>query len=114
MQKSLAEMNRLGKELVEISSTDERVIELTKEIEAHKDKNRELAATLSQTKGEVEKLKGDVSRFTEYMGNLERWFSRVKEFLVRKKIFKEFEQFMSQETEEKVREYEIEEQGLTL
>ena len=104
LQNGLNALNKLAKETVEVAATDERVVKT-------EDKLRQSQARCQQLEQAVKEKQNDINRLSDYIQRLEQWFHIIKTWIHERKLIKDFEWFVEQETKELSRE-EIEyEQG---
>lgn len=105
LQNGLNALNSLAKETVELASTDERIIKT-------EGKLQQSQARCQQLEQVVKQKQNDINRLSDYIQRLEQWFSIIKTWIHERKLIKDFEQFVEQETRELAREeIEYEEQG---
>lgn len=97
LQNGLREMDKLAKETMELASTDEKVLEVKEELYKSQSRCHQLEQNLKESQIEV-------SRLTEYIQKLEQWFNTVKTWIQKRKLVRDFEQFVEHETKELVRE----------
>lgn len=97
LENGLSALDKLAKETKELASTDERMIELKDNLQQSKAKCSQLEKTLEVTKSEI-------SRLNSYIQKLEQWFNTVKSWIHKRKLLKDFEHYVENETKELVRE----------
>jgi len=108
LEKGLSELNRIAKETIAISSTDEKIIELNEVIREHTQTISSLKLEIANKQQEITTWKSKYNQmYNQLQEDFKRWFNMVKEFLTRRNIFKEFEFYITHETQE-IKEREIE------
>ena len=97
LQNGLKELDKLAKETMRISSTDEQVLQMKEELHKSTARCNQLEQTLKDKQIEI-------SRLSEYIQKLERWFSTVKTWILKRKLENDFSYFIERESKELVRE----------
>lgn len=107
LENGLKELNKLAKETLELASTDEQLLKTKTEL-------RQSQAKCTQLEKALEISKSERSRLASYIQQLEQWFATVKAWLYKRNLVKDFEQYVTYETKELVREeikYDEKERG---
>jgi wobble nucleotide-excising tRNase len=105
LQNGLNALNTLAKETVTIASTDERVLKLEHKLKQSNSQCKQLEQSVKDKQNEL-------NRLSAYIQRLEQWFSLIKTWIHERKLVKDFEYYIEQETRELAREeIEYEEQG---
>ena len=105
LQNGLNALNTLAKETVSIASTDERVLKLEYKLKQSNSQCHKLEQSVKDKQNEI-------NRLSDYIQRLEQWFHTIKTWIHERKLVKDFEYYIEQETRELAREeIEYEEQG---
>ena len=104
LQNGLNALNTLAKETVAIASTDERVLKLEHKLKQSNSQCHKLEQSVKDKQNEI-------NRLFDYIQRLEQWFRTIKTWIHERKLVKDFEYYIEQETRELAREeIEYEEQ----
>lgn len=104
LQNGLNALNTLAKETVSIASTDERVLKLEYKLKQSTSQCHKLEQSVKDKQNEI-------NRLSDYIQRLEQWFHTIKTWIHERKLIKDFEHYIEQETRELAREeIEYEEQ----
>ena len=104
LQNGLNALNTLAKETVSIASTDERVLKLEYKLKQSNSQCHKLEQSVKDKQNEI-------NRLFDYIQRLEQWFRTIKTWIHERKLVKDFEYYIEQETRELAREeIEYEEQ----
>ena len=105
LKNGLNALNTLAKETIALSSTDERVLKLEHKLKQSNSQCKQLEQSVKDKQNEI-------NRLSDYIQRLEQWFQTIKTRIHERKLIKDFEQYIEQETRELAREeIEYEEQG---
>lgn len=105
LQNGLNALNALAKEAVELAATDERVLKLEYKLKQSNSQCHKLEQTVKDKQNEI-------NRLSDYIQRLEQWFHTIKTWIHERKLIKDFEHYIDQETRELAREeIEYEEQS---
>ena len=105
LQNGLNELNKLAKQTVELAATDERVLKLEHKLKQSNSQCKQLEQSVNDKQNEI-------NRLSDYIQRLEQWFHTIKTWIHERKLIKDFEYYIENETKELVREeIEHEEQG---
>ena len=104
LKNGLSALNTLAKETVALASTDERVLKLEYKLKQSNSQCHKLEQSLKDKLNEI-------NRLSDYIQRLEQWFHTIKTWIHERKLVKDFEYYIEQETRELAREeIEYEEQ----
>ena len=104
LQNGLNALNTLAKETVELAATDERVLKLEYKLKESNSQCHKLEQSVKDKQNEI-------NRLSDYIQRLEQWFRTIKTWILERKLMKDFEYYIENETRELVREeIEYEEQ----
>ena len=104
LQNGLNELNKLAKETVALASNDERVLKLEYKLKQSNSQCHKLEQSIKDKLNEI-------NRLSDYIQRLEQWFHTIKTWIHERKLVKDFEYYIEQETRELAREeIEYEEQ----
>ena len=88
-----------------LASTDERVLKLEHKLKQSNSQCHKLEQSVKDKQNEI-------NRLSDYIQRLEQWFRTIKTWILERKLMKDFECYIENETRELVREeIEYEEQG---
>ncbi len=105
LQNGLNALNTLAKETVELAETDERVLKLQYKLKESNSQCHKLEQSVKDKQNEI-------NRLSDYIQRLEQWFRTIKTWIHERKLVKDFEYYIEQETRQLAREeIEYEEQG---
>ncbi len=105
LQNGLNTLNTLAKDTVALASTDERVLKLEHKLKQSNSQCKQLEQSVKDKQYEI-------NRLSAYIQRLEQWFHTIKAWIHERKLIKDFEYYIEQETRELAREeIEYEEQG---
>ena len=105
LQNGLNELNKLAKQTVELAATDERVLKLEHKLKQSNSQCKQLEQSVKDKQNEI-------NRLSDYIQRFEQWFRTIKTWILERKLMKDFEYYIENETRELVREeIEHEEQG---
>ena len=106
LQNGLNELNKLAKQTVELAATDERVLKLEHKLKQSNSQCQQLEQSIKDKQYEI-------NRLSDYIQRLEQWFHTIKTWIRERKLTKDFEYYIEQETKILAREeIEYEEQGI--
>ena len=104
LQNGLKALNTLAKETIELASTDERIIKTEGRLQQSQ-------ARCQQLEQVVKDKQNEINRLFDYIQRLEQWFRTIKTWILERKLMKDFEYYIENETRELAREeIEYEEQ----
>lgn len=104
LQNGLNALNTLAKETVVLAATDERVLKLEHKLKQSHSRCQQLEQSVKDKQNEI-------NRLSDYIQRLEQWFRTIKTWILERKLMKDFEYYIENETRELVREeIEYEEQ----
>ncbi len=104
LQNGLNALNTLARETVTLASTDERVLKLECKLKQSNSQCYKLEQSVKDKQNEI-------NRLSDYIQRLEQWFHTIKTWIHERKLIKDFEYYIEQETRELAREeIEYEEQ----
>ena len=104
LQNGLNALNTLAKETVTLASTDEKVLKLECKLKQSNSQCYKLEQSVKDKQNEI-------NRLSDYIQRLEQWFHTIKTWIHERKLIKDFEYYIEQETRELAREeIEYEEQ----
>lgn len=105
LKNGLNALNTLAKETIALSSTDERVLKLEHKLKQSNSQCKQLEQSVKDKQYEI-------NRLSDYIQRLEQWFHIIKTWMHERRLIKDFEYYIEQETRELAREeIEYEEQG---
>ena len=105
LQNGLNALNTLAKDTLALASTDERILKLEHKLKQSNSQCHKLEQS-------VKDKQNDINRQSDYIQRLEQWFHTIKTWIHERKLVKDFEYYIEQETRELAREeIEYEEQG---
>ncbi|MEE0883918.1 MAG: plasmid recombination protein [Faecalimonas sp.] len=105
LQNGLNALNTLAKDTLALASTDERVLKLEHKLKQSNSQYKQLEQSVKDKQNEI-------NRLSDYIQRLEQWFRTIKTWILERKLMKDFEYYIENETREFVREeIEHEEQG---
>lgn len=106
LQNGLNALNTLAKETMTNASTDERVLKLEYKLKQSNSQCQQLEQSIKDKQYEI-------NRLSDYIQRLEQWFHTIKTWIRERKLTKDFEYYIEQETKILAREeIEYEEQGI--
>lgn len=97
LQNGLNALNTLAKETVTIASTDERVLKLEHKLKQSNSQCQQLEQSVKDKQYEI-------NRLSDYIQRLEQWFHTIKTWMHERRLIKDFEYYIEQETRELARE----------
>lgn len=97
LQNGLNALNTLAKETVSIASTDERVLKLEYKLKQSNSQCHKLEQSVKDKQNEI-------NRLFDYIQRLEQWFRTIKTWILERKLMKDFEYYIENETRELARE----------
>lgn len=97
LQNGLNALNTLAKETVTIASTDERVLKLEHKLKQSNSQCQQLEQSIKDKQYEI-------NRLSDYVQRLEQWFHTIKTWMHERRLIKDFEYYIEQETRELARE----------
>lgn len=97
LQNGLNALNVLAKETVALACTDERVLKLEHKLQQSTSQCHKLEQSVKDKQNEI-------NRLSHYIQRLEQWFHTIKTWIHERKLIKDFEQYIEQETRELARE----------
>ena len=97
LQNGLHELDKLAKETIQIASTDEQILKIKEELYKSNTRCNQLEQTIKDKQIEI-------SRLSEYIQKLERWFNTVKTWIFKRKLEKDYNYFIEHESKELVHE----------
>ena len=97
LQNGLRELDKLAKETIQSASTDEQILKIKEELYKSNARCNQLEQTVKDKQVEI-------SRLSEYIQKLERWFNTVKTWILKRKLEKDYNHFIEHEAKELVRE----------
>ena len=104
LQNGLNALNTLAKDTLALASTDERVLKLEHKLKQSNSQCKQLEQSVKDKQNEI-------NRLFDYIQRLEQWFRTIKTWILERKLMKDFEYYIENETRELVREeIEYEEQ----
>jgi len=104
LKNGLNALNTLAKDTLALSSTDERVLKLEHKLQ-------QSTSQCQQLEKSVKDKQNEINRLSDYIQRLEQWFHTIKTWIHERKLIKDLEQSIEQETRELAREeIEYEEQ----
>ena len=105
LQNGLNALNTLAKDTLALASTDERILKLEHKLKQSNSQCHKLEQSVKDKQNEI-------NRLSDYIQRLEQWFHTIKTWIHERKLVKDFEYYIEQETRELAREeIEYEEQG---
>ena len=105
LQNGLNALNTLAKDTLALASTDERILKLEHKLKQSNSQCHKLEQSVKDKQNEI-------NRLSDYIQRLEQWFHTIKTWIHDRKLVKDFEYYIEQETRELAREeIEYEEQG---
>ena len=105
LQNGLNALNTLAKDTLALASTDERILKLEHKLKQSNSQCHKLEQSVKDKQNEI-------NRLFDYIQRLEQWFRTIKTWILERKLMKDFEYYIEQETRELAREeIEYEEQG---
>ena len=104
LQNGLNALNTLAKDTLALASTDERILKLEHKLKQSNSQCHKLEQSVKDKQNEI-------NRLSDYIQRLEQWFHTIKTWIHERKLIKDFEHYIEQETRELAREeIEYEEQ----
>ena len=104
LQNGLNALNTLAKDTLALASTDERILKLEHKLKQSNSQCHKLEQSVKDKQNEI-------NRLSDYIQRLEQWFHTIKTWIHERKLVKDFEYYIEQETRELAREeIEYEEQ----
>lgn len=104
LQKGLNALNTLAKDTLALASTDERILKLEHKLKQSNSQCKQLEQSVKDKQNEI-------NRLFDYIQRLEQWFRTIKTWILERKLMKDFEYYIENETRELAREeIEYEEQ----
>ena len=104
LQNGLNALNTLAKDTLALASTDERVLKLEHKLKQSNSQCKQLEQSVKDKQNEI-------NRLFDYIQRLEQWFRTIKTWILERKLMKDFEYYIENETRELAREeIEYEEQ----
>ena len=97
LKNGLNALNTLAKDTLALSSTDERVLKLEYKLQ-------QSTSQCQQLERSVKDKQNEINRLSDYIQRLEQWFHTIKTWIHERKLIKDFEQYIEQETRELARE----------